>query len=319
MTIASLFSNFIANNRAIAVRYEGEWYFPTFKFHPSSTFKQEDPYGDSEADYRLLAKSAEGTGNWVLMPPIQFNPYENDFDFYDDPPPHPPDKRHLLGTDDKGRDVFARLLYGLRISMLFSLMLVLLGTIIGVAVGSAQGYFAGWFDLLSQRVIEIWSTLPLLYVVVLLGTMFRPTFFMLLFILLLFQWYSITYYMRTELYREKSREYVQAARSMGASHFRIIFRHLLPNAIVPIVTFTPFAVVGGIFLLTALDYLGYGLPAPTPSWGQLIDQALESSNRGKLWLSLSPFCAITTTLVLVTLIGEGIREAFDPKPWSQYR
>ncbi|MEO8377531.1 MAG: ABC transporter permease subunit [Candidatus Sumerlaeota bacterium] len=319
MIVFSFFANYVANSRALIVHYNGTYYFPTFKFIPSTTFDQEDIYGGSDTDYRKLSESFKGTDNWLVMPPIKFNPLENDFDFYSVPPPNPPDSRHLLGTDDKGRDVFARLLYGLRISILFSFALVAVSTVLGVIVGCAQGYFSGWFDITSQRVIEVWSTLPLLYVVVLLNTLIKPSFFTLLFVLILFEWYVITYYMRTELYREKTKEYVFAARSMGASHFRIIFRHLLPNALVPIVTFTPFAIVGGIFILTALDYLGYGLPPPTPSWGQLVDQALESSNRDKLWLSLSPFLAITTTLVLVTLIGESIREAFDPKPFARYR
>ena len=321
LTILSFLSNYLANSRPIIVKYEGKFYFPTYRFFPGSTFGQEDEYGfdDSETDYRKLAETFKGTNNWLLMPPIKFNPYENDFGHYDIPPPHPPDSRHYLGTDGQGRDVLARLLYGLRISMLFSLTLVCGGMVIGVIVGCAQGYFGGWFDLMTQRLVEIWSTLPFLYVVILLATLYRPSFTMLLVALLLFEWLGITYYMRTEMYREKTREYVAAARSMGASNFRIIFLHLLPNALVPIVTLAPFAIVGGILSLTALDFLGYGLPAPTASWGELVDQALQSANRGKLWLSLSPFVAITTTLVLVTLIGESIREAFDPKPYARYR
>jgi ABC-type microcin C transport system permease subunit YejE len=235
-------------------------------------------------------------------------------------PPTPPDfrRRHYLGTDSQGRDVAARLLYGFRISIFFALFLVLAGQVIGSVVGSLQGYLGGRFDILSQRVIEVLMAIPFLYVVIILAALVAPTFWMLLMIMALFQWISITFYMRTEMYREKTREYCLAAKSYGASHFRIIFRHLLPNCLTPLVTFTPFAVVGAIFALTGLDYLGYGLPPPTPSWGELLDQALQSENRAKLWLTLAPFGALTVTLVLVVFVGESVREAFDPKEYARY-
>ena len=235
-------------------------------------------------------------------------------------PPGPPDaaRAHYLGTDTQGRDVAARLLYGFRISIFFALFLVLTGQVIGTVVGSLQGYLAGRFDILSQRVIEVLIAIPGLYVVIVLAALFQPNFWMLLAILALFQWINITFFMRSEMYREKTREYCLAAKSYGASHLRIIFRHLLPNCLTPLVTFTPFAVVGAIFALTGLDYLGYGLPAPTPSWGELIDQALQTANRSKLWLILAPFGALTVTLVLVVFIGESVREAFDPKQYARY-
>ena len=195
---------------------------------------------------------------------------------------------------------------------------MLTGQLIGTVVGSLQGYLGGRFDLLSQRAIEVLISIPFLYVVIIMGALFAPTFWLLLAIMALFQWIAITFYMRTEMYREKTREYCLAARSYGASHARIVFRHLLPNTLTPLVTFTPFAVVGAIFALTALDYLGYGLPAPTPSWGELIDQALQPENRDKLWLTFAPFGALTVTLVLVVFIGESVREAFDPKQYARY-
>jgi microcin C transport system permease protein len=167
-------------------------------------------------------------------------------------------------------------------------------------------------------VIEILIAIPFLYVVIVMAALFQPTFWMLLLIMAAFQWIAITFYMRTEMYREKTREYALAARSYGASHLRIIFRHLLPNCLTPLVTFTPFAIVAAIFALTGLDYLGYGLPAPTPSWGELIDQALQVENRNKLWLTFAPFSALTITLVLVVFIGESVREAFDPKQYARY-
>jgi microcin C transport system permease protein len=235
-------------------------------------------------------------------------------------PPTGPDfqRRHYLGTDSQARDVASRLLYGFRISIFFSLFLVIVSQAIGTAVGSLQGYLGGRFDLVSQRLIEVLVSIPFLYVLIILGAIFAPTFWMLLLIMALFQWIAITYYMRTEMYREKTREYCLAARSYGASHARIVFRHLLPNSLTPLVTFTPFAVVAAIFALTALDYLGYGMPAPTPSWGEMIDQALLAENRDRLWLTFAPFTAITITLVLVVFIGESVREAFDPKQYSRF-
>jgi microcin C transport system permease protein len=214
--------------------------------------------------------------------------------------------------------VASRLLYGFRISIFFSLFLVFTGQLIGTLIGSIQGYFGGKVDILSQRMIEILVSIPFLYVVIILAALIVPSFWMLLGIMALFQWIDITFYMRTEMYREKTKEYCLAARSYGASHLRIIVRHLLPNCLTPLVTFTPFLVVGAIFSLTALDYLGYGLPAPTPSWGELIDQALNADNRDKLWLTFAPFGAITITLLVVTFIGESVREAFDPKQYAKY-
>ncbi len=322
LTALSLLSNFLCNSRAIAVYYEGELYFPTFKFYDMATFGQVDDLGfdDVEADYRALRTQIEEEGKgWVLMPPITFDPYESDFDYYDDPPPNAPDSRHILGTDGQGRDVFARILYGFRISITFAVVLVAIGQTIGTIIGSLLGFLGGWFDSISQRLIEIWGSLPFLYVVIILGTFLGRSFLVLILILAMFQWISMTYYMRTEMYREKSREYCLAARSFGASRRRMIFRHLLPNCITPLVTFTPFAVIGAISALTSLDYLGFGLPAPTPSWGELIRQALQTDNRDALWLSLSPLFAISITLILVNLIGESVREAFDPKQYARYR
>jgi ABC-type microcin C transport system permease subunit YejE len=235
-------------------------------------------------------------------------------------PPTPPDFRraHYFGTDAQGRDVASRLLYGFRISIFFALFLTFIGQVIGTIIGSLQGYFGGGLDIVSQRLIEVLISIPFLYVVIILAALIVPSFWVLLGIMAIFQWITITFYMRTEMYREKTREYCLAAKSYGASHWRIIFRHLLPNCLTPLVTFTPFAVVGAIFALTSLDYLGYGLPAPTPSWGELIDQALQLENRDKLWLTFAPFGAITLTLVLVVFIGESVREAFDPKQYAKY-
>lgn len=319
--VLSLFAELIANNRAIIVYYEGEFFFPTYGgVLQMGVFGQEDEWGftDVEADYRLMREEFRGTPNWVLLPPIPWNPVEMDF-HYEDPPPNPPDSRHLLGTDTRGRDVASRLIYGFRISMLFALALTLVTTVFGTIIGCLQGYLSGWFDITSQRLIEIWQSLPFLFVVIVLATVIRPNFFSLIIVMAIFGWMGITYYMRTEVYREKAREYCLAARSLGASGPRVVFLHLLPNALTPLVTFTPFAIVSAIFSLTALDFLGYGLQPPTPSWGELLGQGLSSGNRDKLWLVLSPFGALSITLILVTLIGEAIREAFDPRQYARYK
>ena len=418
--VLSVFAPYLAESRALFVWYEGRPFFPTFRFYPMSTFHQEPPTAwqtaDLETEYRRLrhewaverrlyqreltrrgdtpAVRAElearypNRKHFVIMPPIPWNPYENDF-WYNEilpeiqqvlehdraraehlarregldelaeaivngklasmladraqaptgtllglartgampslhglgvTPPTPPDLRrgHYLGTDSQGRDVAARLLYGFRISIFFAIFLVFFGQLIGTIVGSLQGYLGGRFDIVSQRLLEILLSIPFLYVVIVLAALFTPSFWMLLAIMALFQWISITFYMRTEMYREKTREYCLAAKSYGASHLRVIFRHLLPNTLTPLVTFTPFAIVSGIFALTALDYLGYGLPAPTPSWGEMIDQALQPQNRTHLWLTLAPFGALTITLMLVVFIGESVRETFDPKQYSRY-
>jgi ABC-type microcin C transport system permease subunit YejE len=419
--VLSIFAPYLAESRALAVWYNGRLYLPTFEYFQMDTFGQEPPpawgMGDLETEYfrlqrewraerwfyqRDLQRAGDDPAaraaleqrypnrrNYVIMPPIPWSPYENDFWYNEilndielaleagdveraewlarrdrlhelgdaiatgsvqqmiaDPdlsptgdllglarsgampslaglgevPPTPPDarRRHYFGTDSQGRDVASRLLYGFRISIFFALFLVIVGQLIGTVVGSLQGYLGGRFDILSQRVLEILISIPFLYVVIIMAALFVPSFWMLLFIMALFQWISITFYMRTEMYREKTREYCLAAKSYGASHTRIIFRHLLPNSLTPLVTFTPFAIVAAIFALTGLDYLGYGLPAPTPSWGELIDQALQPENRNKLWLTFAPFGAITITLVLVVFIGESIREAFDPKQYARY-
>jgi ABC-type microcin C transport system permease subunit YejE len=417
----SLLAPFLAESRALLVLYKGQVYFPTFQYLSMATFGQMPPpgwsTGDLETEYLRLQREwqaerflydrdavmADGDaqklaaveakypdrGNFVIMPPIPWDPYVSDF-WYNEilneiqvllmagdregaeriarrdrlndladliysgeidavladrtrsptgnliglarggtipslarlaiVPPNPPDslRRHYLGTDSQGRDVASRLLYGFRISIFFALFLVLIGQAIGTLIGSLQGYLGGRFDILSQRLIEILVSIPFLYVVIILAALLTPSFWLLVGIMAIFQWISITFYMRTEMYREKTREYCLAAKSYGASHLRIIFRHLLPNCLTPLVTFTPFAVVGAIFALTGLDYLGYGLPAPTPSWGQLLDQALLTENRDKLWLTLAPFGAIAVTLVLVVFIGESVREAFDPKQYAKY-
>jgi microcin C transport system permease protein len=251
------------------------------------------------------------------MPPVPFNPYENDF--RDDTfPPSPPSfrDRHFCGTDASGRDVLARLVYGFRLAIFFSLALLGATFTTGISIGSAMGYFGGIFDLFFQRLIEIWSSVPNLYVIIIIASVVIPNFWILLFILWAFGWMGMTWTMRTVTYKERARDYVLAARALGASHGRIIFRHILPNTVSVIVSYVPFQVAGGIVALAALDFLGFGLPPPEPSWGELLQQGW--ANLSAWWLAGSVVAAMVLTLVLVTFIGEAVREALDPKMHTTY-
>ena len=315
ITLAYLLSfglEFIANNKAVMVKYNGQYYFPTFQYLPETAF---GGASDAEPDYRALQQQFQGkaNGNWVLLPVFPYSPVESLSDLPGNPP-HPPSWQHLLGTDDRGRDILVRLLYGFRISMSFGLLVTFSSLVPGVAIGALQGYYAGKFDIIVQRLIEIWETVPTLYLVIIITSVFEPGYYWLVVILTLFGWMGITYYVRGEFYREKSKEYVLAAKAIGARDVAIIFKHILPNTLVPVMTFTPFSLVGNIFALTALDFLGFGLPAPTPSWGELMGQGM--GNIYSYWLSLSPIMALFLTLLLVVFIGEAVREAFDPKEFN---
>ncbi len=314
---ASLFAELLVNKRALLVHYQGKLYFPTYgDMIPGTTFGLDYPY---ETDYRRLAKQfkAEKRNNWLLMPIIPYDPYEDDSreDLF---PPFPPSfaERHYLGTDASGRDIAARLIYGFRIAIFFSLFLLAVTYIIGVSIGCAMGYWGGKFDLFFQRIIEIWSNIPSLYVIIIIASIVVPSFTILVLILAFFGWIGSTWTMRTATYKEKAREYVLAAQALGASNLRIIFKHIIPNTIAIIVTFAPFSISGGIVLLTSLDYLGFGLPPPIPSWGELLQQAL--TNLDAWWISGSVIGAMTITLMTVVFIGEAIREAFDPKLHTTY-
>jgi microcin C transport system permease protein len=306
----------LVNSEALIVHYKGETYFPVFKFYPGTLFGQSDNSG--EAQYRDLAEQfkKDGGGNWVLMPPYPWNPLENDL-ASDEPHPQPPSGKHLLGTDDTGRDVFSRMCYGFNISISFAIVLTFLEYLLGVIIGGTMGYFGGKIDLIGQRVIEIWSNIPFLYTVIIVGSLIIPSFGILILILAAFQWIAISYYIRGEFYREKAKDYVAGAIALGATDRQIIFKHILPNSLTPMIAFLPFAIVGGISVLVSLDYLGFGLPPPTPSWGQMVDVGL--SNLDHWWLIVTPLSALFVTLLLVTFIGEAIREAFDPRVFSRLR
>ena len=309
------------SSKALIVHYKGDYYFPALKdvvpglnaYYDGSIFGQDVP---GEANYRQLQQQWTETDNWIIMPIYPFNPYE-DFTNNENKMYEAPSLTHWLGTDDTGRDVFARMCYAFNISISFAFLLTVVNYIIGISVGGAMGYFGGKFDLFFQRFIEIWSSLPILFVVIILSSILKPSFVLLIFIYTMVNWIFLTYYMRAEFYREKSKDYVSAAISMGQSNTKIIFRHILPNSLVPVITYFPFSIVGGIVALISLDFLGFGLPPPTPSWGQILYVGL--SNITKWWMVFSPIMAQFLTLLCIVFIGEAVREAFDPKIYSRLR
>jgi microcin C transport system permease protein len=318
LIIFAAVSELFISNRALFVSYEGNWYFPTYgAIHPGTDFDLPYTY---ETNYRDLRERfrAGGAGNYVLMPLIPYDPVENCYpgEFYR---PRPPDigKRHILGTDTQNRDILARLVYGFRNALIFAFCFMTGIYFLGILLGCLMGYFGGIFDLIVQRLIEIWSNIPFLYVVIIVASIVRPNLGWLILITVSFAWTAMTYYMRTGTYREKARDYTAAAQVMGASTARVIFRHILPNTVATLVTFVPFTVASAITALTALDFLGFGLPVPTPSWGELLRQGTQTLTIAP-WIVTSAFTAMTLVLTLVTFVGEAIREAFDPKKFTIY-
>lgn len=319
LIVFSIFAELLVNSRALLVKHEGSYYFPTYgDIIPGSTFGLGYEYETSYRDLAKILNSPDDKNNFVLLPPVPYNPYENDLKDTAFPPFPPSLKdKHYLGTDKTGRDIVARLVYGFRIAIFFSIIFLFANYIIGIAIGCMMGYFGGFFDLFFQRIIEIWSNVPYLYAIIIVSSIVIPNFISLLAIMIFFEWIGMTWYMRTATYKEKSREYVLAAKTLGASNSRIIFMHILPNTISLIITFVPFSIAGAITALTALDYLGFGLPPPTPSWGQLLNEAAEFSIDA-IWIGASVIAALVAVLVMVTFIGEAIREAFDPKMHMTY-
>lgn len=313
----SMVAEVLINDRALLVSYQGDLYFPTYaSFHPGTDFGFDYAY---ETNYRDLQQRfrENGSSDWLIMPVVPYDAFENDLRPGTYPPSAPSlARKHYLGTDSTGRDVLARLVYGFRLAMAFAVILLLCNYLVGVAVGCAMGYRGGAFDLLFQRVIEIWNNVPFLYVIMIVASIVVPSFWTLLVVMVIFGWTGMTWYMRTSTYKEKVREYVLAARALGASNSRIIFSHILPNTISVIVTFIPFSIAGGITALTALDYLGFGLPPPTPSWGELLSQG--TTHLKSPWIVSSVVTAMAAVLLMVTYVGEAIREAFDPKKFTYY-
>ena len=331
MYLLSWFLPILVNNTALAVSYNGEMYFPAVAelfgmsyFHAGKEFGLDDQ--ESEVNYRILSEKWEeqGSDNWVLMPLYPYGPIEDintegNLQFL---APFSPDgigNPRVLGTDDRGRDVFARMAYGFNVSLSFALALAFVEYLIGIPLGMISGYRGGWFDTILQRFIEIWQTLPMLFIIIIVVSLTTPSFFLLLGLLALTLWIGIAWLIRAEFLREKSKDYVAAAVSIGVPTRKILFRHILPNSLVPIITYFPFSIIAGISALVSLDFLGFGLPPPTPSWGEMVKLGLDYITTNKWWMVASPLTAMFFTLLLTVFIGEAVREAFDPKVFSRLR
>jgi len=337
--VLSLFAEFLANDKPILVQYRGEYFTPVFNFYPETAFggdfQTEAVYSDPEVrclirtggletcfddpDGLLAQVDADETPEgdfsrgWILWPPIAFS-----YDTINDiggAAPSPPDANHLLGTDDTARDVAARVIYGFRLSILFTLIVTVLTSIIGILAGAIQGYFGGWTDLLFQRFLEIWTSTPSLYIIIILFAILGRGFWLLVFVTVLFGWPALVGVVRAEFLRARNFEYVRAARALGVSNWTIMFRHMLPNAMVATVTMLPFIITGTIATLASLDFLGFGLPSSAPSLGELTLQAKQ--NLQAPWLGFTAFFTFAIMLSLLVFIFEGIRDAFDPRKTFQ--
>lgn len=307
--VLSLFAELISNNKPLVVRYEGEWYFPVVRQYAETTFGGDF---ESEADYLdpYVRDKITSGANWAIYPP---NPYSYDtINYYADAPnPAAPSTQNYLGTDDRGRDVLARLIYGFRISVLFAFVLTAVITLLGLLAGAIQGYFGGRIDLVGQRVTEVWGSLPRLYLLIILSSIFSPSIALLVILLSIFGWMGMADYVRAEFLKGRAMDYVRAAKALGLSSPRIMWRHLLPNAMTPVITFLPFELSGAILALTSLDFLGLGVPPTTPSLGELLAQGKE--NIDAWWLSMTTFLVLVGTLMLLIFIGEALRESLDPR------
>jgi len=304
----SLFAELIANDKPLLISYDGDLFTPVFKVYAETEFGGEFL---TEADYRdpFVVELIEDKG-WMLWPPVKFS-YDTVNYNLSVPAPAPPNTDNWVGTDDQGRDVIARLIYGFRISVLFGLVLTILSTIIGIAAGAVQGYFGGLIDLFAQRFMELWSSLPVLYLLIILASIVTPNFWWLLGIMLLFSWMGLVGVVRAEFLRARNFDYVKAARALGVSNRVIMFKHVLPNAMVATLTFLPFILSGSITTLTSLDFLGFGMPPGSPSLGELLNQG--KNNLHAPWLGLSAFFTLSVMLSLLVFVGEAVRDAFDPR------
>ncbi len=307
--VFSLFAELISNDKPLMVYYQGDYYFPVVQF-----YKETDFGGDfeTEADYQdaYVRQLLTSNGNWMLEP---FNSFSYNTITYDSslPNPAPPSEYNVLGTDDRGRDVLARLIYGFRLSILFAITLTIVGTGIGILAGMIQGYFGGRTDLFMQRFIEIWGSMPELYLLIIFASIFQPSVWLLIILLSMFGWMGLSDYVRAEFLKGRNLDYVKSARALGLNNRGIMLHHLLPNSMTPVITFLPFRISGAILALTSLDYLGLGVPADTPSLGELLSQGKE--NISAWWLSLSTFTVLVGALMMLIFIGEALREALDTR------
>ena len=304
----SLFAEFIANDKPLILKYKDQLYFPIFKNYTDLDFGGDFP---TPADYKdqYIEKNINQNG-WMIMPIIPYSYNTVDF-MMSTPTPSAPSRSHWLGTDDEGRDIVARIIYGIRLSVVFAFLLTFIASIIGIICGAVQGYFGGKTDIFMQRFIEMWESLPQLFILIIVASLFAPTFWSLLIILLLFSWPSLTGMVRAEFMRTRNFEFVKAARVLGVSNWRIMYRHILPNALVASITFIPFLISEAIVALTALDFLGLGLPQEYPSLGDLVRQGKD--NLQAPWIGISIFVVLSTLLTLLIFIGEGIRDALDTR------
>lgn len=307
--IACLFSftaEFWANSKPLILHYQNQTFFPVMVDYHPSVFGLEDSL---VMNYRAMELDSD-QGDYSVWPIIQWNPFESNQEVSSYP--SEPSAENIMGTDDRGRDIFTRLLYGLRYSIIFSFLVWLLTFVVGTILGGIMGYFGGRTDFWGQRIVEVLSTVPQFFLLIIIIASFKPTLILLVVLSSIFGWIGISYYVRGEFLKNRKKEFVEAARALGAGHFRIFFTHLLPNSLSPIITFSPFVIAGNIVSLASLDYLGFGLTPPTPSWGELLNQAQKHFTVG-WWLAFYPSLALFFTLTMLSLIGEGVRDAMDPK------
>ncbi|HRO59968.1 MAG TPA: ABC transporter permease [Burkholderiaceae bacterium] len=305
----SLFAELLSNDRPLVAHYEGQTYWPLWNFYPETTFGG-DFHTRTDWHDPFIVEQMSMDGNWAIWPPNRYS-FDTINYFAASPNPAPPSAENLLGTDDRGRDVLARLLYGFRLSVLFGLALTTIGVVAGVLAGAVQGYFGGRLDLAFQRFIEVWSAIPELYLLLILAAMFEPSVWILLVILSLFGWMGLSDYVRAEFLRNRQLEYVTAARALGLPDSKIIFRHVLPNSLTPVIAFLPFRMSAAIVALTSLDFLGLGVPPSTPSLGELLAQG--KANLDAWWISLGTFGVLVGMLMLLIFIGEALRDALDTR------
>jgi microcin C transport system permease protein len=313
IVVLSLFAEVLSNDRPLVVRFNGEFYFPMIRDYPEKTFGGDFETATDYLDPFIVRKITSG-GNWALYAPNAYGPETLNY-FATAPNPAPPSRENLLGTDERGRDMLAVLLYAFRLNVLFGLVLMALGVVIGVLTGAIQGYFGGKTDLAFQRFIEIWSSMPELYLLIIFSAIFAPSVSLLVILLSLFGWMGLSDYVRAEFLRNRQMDYVRAARALGVGNRRIMWRHILPNSMTPVVTFLPFRMSAAILALTSLDFLGLGVPPGTPSLGELLSQG--KANIDAWWISIETFAVLVITLLLLTFMGDALRDALDPRKADQ--
>jgi microcin C transport system permease protein len=313
LVLVSLCAELVSNDRPLIVKYEGNYYFPIAKVYPEKTFGGDFETATDYLDPFIRNKLVAGD-NWAVYAPNPYGPRTLNY-FAKEPNPSRPTRDNLLGTDDRGRDLLAQLIYGFRVSVLFALALTFTGVVLGVLSGAVQGYFGGKVDLAFQRFMEVWGSMPELYLLIIFSAVFAPSISLLLVLLSLFGWLGLSDYVRAEFLRNRQLDYVRAARALGLGHWQIITKHVLPNSMTPVVTFLPFRMSAAILALTSLDFLGLGVPPGTPSLGELLSQGKNSIDAW--WISLSTFAVLVTTLLLLTFMGDALRDALDPRKADQ--